>query len=155
MALRHRGAAGSTAPSAPGERDRHGPLLHRKKRMTRDGFALLATLWLTVALAVVLSGGVIPAALAADASENRIAETRARWAAWGCVAALQARYSDRDEIGSVLRIDLGATTHCRTESQDWDERINPNVVDSAGLWSALGDSVVVASLLDWIDADTL
>ena len=45
--------------------------------------------------------------------------------------------------------------HCRTEPYDWDERINPNVVDSAGLWGALGDSVVVASLLDWTDADTI
>jgi type II secretory pathway component PulK len=39
------------------------------------------------------------------------------------------------------------------ERIDWDERINPNLVDSIGLLRVLADSVQVASLLDWIDGD--
>jgi len=110
----------------------------------RGGFALIAVLWLVVALAILLSTGLRPVRLAAAAAENRMSRTRARWAARACGPAPTSE-----------SVALGAATWCSIEPLDWDDRINPNRVDSLGLLRALGDSVRVASILDWIDTDDI
>lgn len=119
----------------------------------RDGFALIAVLWLVVALATVLSVGLAPARTAAEATENRLAQTRALWAARACVALLQARDWDGGSAPGPDAVALGISTWCSVEPLDWDERVNPNVTDSSALARVLGDSVQVASILDWLDAD--
>jgi type II secretory pathway component PulK len=122
---------------------------------SRNGFALITVLWLVAALAVLLSVGMRPAYLAARAAENRLGQRRALWAARGCVALVQARRNDRRPEPGQDSVGLGPATWCRVERLDWDERINPNFVDSLGLARVLADSVKVASLLDWIDEDEL
>jgi general secretion pathway protein K len=120
---------------------------------SRDGFALIAVLWLVAALALLLTVGMRPARLAGNAAENRIGQARALWAARGCVSLVQARHKDgRPGLGREP-VALGPATWCSVERIDWDERINPNLVDSIGLLRVLADSVQVASLLDWIDGD--
>jgi type II secretory pathway component PulK len=67
--------------------------------MRRDrGFALLAVLWLVVLLSGLAATTVLGARTAASTTSNRVALTRARWAAEGCLAATLA-YLD-----STLRV---------------------------------------------------
>lgn len=120
---------------------------------SRDGFALIAVLWLVAALAVLLTVGMRPARLAADAAQNRLGRARALWAARGCLALLQARNAGLGTDVDEGPVALGPATWCTLEPFDWDVRINPNIMDSLGLMRVLDDSVRVASLLDWIDED--
>jgi type II secretory pathway component PulK len=61
------------------------------RRGERRGFALLAVLWVVVALAALAATGAIGARTAGAVTRNRIALARARWAAEGCLAVQLAR----------------------------------------------------------------
>lgn len=122
----------------------------------RKGFALIAVLWLVAALLVLISLGLAPTLISLRAAENRIGKVRGTWAAWGCVALLQARHDENADLFITLdSLSLARTTWCDVESVDPGVRVNPNLVDSVGLFRVLRDSVQVSSLLDWIDEDDL
>jgi len=56
----------------------------------RRGFALLAVLWVTVALATLAAGAAAHARSGQDGASARITWRKARWAAEGCLAATRA-----------------------------------------------------------------
>lgn len=118
----------------------------------RGGFALITVLWLILLLGALTSGGIAPIVLDQRASENRVALTRARWAALGCLDLVRARAASRSRL-AVDSIALGETVWCETTPLNADERVNPNVADSAGLLRLLESPTMVASFLDWIDED--
>lgn len=64
----------------------------------RRGFALLAALWLVVALGGLAAGAAAHARLGTASSAERVGALRARWAAEGCLAAALAR------LDSVVRL---------------------------------------------------
>lgn len=118
-----------------------------------EGFALIAVLWLVATLSVLLSLGLAPTVVAQHAAENRLGQTRALWAARGCLALIQARHADGRKAVMSDSVALGPVTWCEVERIDPDVRVNPNTVDSVGLSRVLRDSVQVSSLLDWMDGD--
>lgn len=122
----------------------------------RDGFALVAVLWLILLLSALGSAGIAPVVVEQRAAENRVALGRAGWAALACLELLRARVARGTEVQESLdSIALGASVWCDAESMNVDERVNVNVADSAGLQRVLGDPGRVAALLDWIDEDDL
>ncbi len=56
----------------------------------RRGFALLAVLWVVVALAGLAAGAAAHARNGAESTRTRVAAARGRWAAEGCIAAFMA-----------------------------------------------------------------
>ena len=122
-------------------------------RDPRGGFALLSVLWLIAALAILTLTQVAPAIVARRAAENRTQVTRARWAAHGCLALLRSRVAAGARAPGTDSVAFSETVWCTVESLRPDERLNPNFTDSAGLVRALGDPVMTASILDWIDPD--
>jgi type II secretory pathway component PulK len=121
----------------------------------RRGFALLSVLWLVGALATLTVVGVAPAMRAQRASENRIQATRARWAARACLELTRTRGIAFTTTAAADSVALGDVVWCRLVSLRPDERVNPNVTDSAGLVRLLRDPLRASALLDWIDADTV
>ena len=119
----------------------------------RRGFALITVLWLVAVLAVLLTAGLSEVHVSNRATENRIQETRALWAARGCLSLLQARGATDERITAIDSLALLPTVWCAAEEVSPHERVNPNLGDSLGLHRVLGDPVLVSSLLDWIDAD--
>lgn len=118
----------------------------------RGGFALIAVLWLVAALGVVVTAGLASVETARLTAENRIHAARARWAALGCLAMAQSRYSGTGRLLALDSVALGASVWCGLHEVDPAERVNPNVADSVGLTRVL-DQAQVAALLDWMDAD--
>ncbi len=82
--------ASCTRQRAPrAERAFQGSTAKQPKRPTpsaRDGFALLAVLWLVVALAGLTAGALAAARSGAETTAARVAAVRGRWAAEGCLA---------------------------------------------------------------------
>jgi general secretion pathway protein K len=118
-----------------------------------DGFALLTVLWLILLLSVLMSSRIAPVVLARQAGVNRMLETRARWAALGCLELTRARFRGGDVEEKRDSLALGDMVWCTQDALRSDVRINPNVADSSGLQRFLHDEGAVASLLDWIDSD--
>lgn len=91
--------------------------------MNRRGFALLGVLWAVTALAGIAAIGTSDARLGARASANRIALTRAAWAAEGCLALVFAATDGVLRGGGSLAASAPASlafsreVHCRVESR--------------------------------------
>lgn len=119
----------------------------------RAGFALIAVLWVTAALGVLTTLGITNVEVYRVASENRVLERRARWAARACVAVLRAEYSGSGQFVPIESYDVDRNTRCSAEWHDPQLRLNPNVVDSVGIHRITGSEVATASILDWIDRD--
>ncbi len=120
----------------------------------RRGFALLAVLWLLVALTAV--GGVSLAAvrIGAATTRNRVLLARAGWAREACEEILLARYARQAGIRSLEPIDLGRGTWCTARLEDPQAKLNLNVADlealrtvvHAGIRGPPADSIVAAIL---------
>ncbi len=121
--------------------------------MSHRGFALLAVLWLLVALAAV--GGVSVAAvrLGTVTTRNRILLARAEWAREACAEILLARYAYHPAIRALDTIDLGRGTWCTARLADPGARLNVNAADRQQLLTAL--SVVGSRLSVTAIADSL
>lgn len=106
--------------------------------MTRSrGFALLAVLWVTVALGVLAAGAVARARLDASSTGERILAMRARWAAEGCLAATLARLEAALHAHTSLAIPEPDTLTyangvlCATEAYDPATRLNLDTLGPA------------------------
>jgi len=112
------------------------------------GFALLAVLWVTVALATLTAGAAAHARAGQDETGGRIAWRMGHWAAEGCLAAAHAvleAAQRRGEPFAALPADTvafanGAT--CTVEALDPSARLNADSVPASQL--ALLDSVLIA-----------
>lgn len=121
--------------------------------MNRHGSALLGALWLSVLLAG-LTGAVLGAArLGAATTSNRVALTRAAWAAEACLAAVQERYAEEGKLDTVMTLELGEGLGCRSVVEDPGSRVNLNRAGSEMLGAVLGRPELAAALLDWRDPD--
>jgi len=96
------------------------------------GFALIAALWLIIALAGVVGLATGTARLGQTETLNRIALARGRWAAEACLAIAQARW-DQGRLADTGTVDLGQQTRCSWRLTDPTTRLNVNVADSAEL----------------------
>jgi type II secretory pathway component PulK len=98
------------------------------------GFALLAVLWVTVALATLVGAGLQSAQLAGGAAGNRISLERSRWASEAClamaVASLDSAAAARMNLAAPTRdsIELANWTACTIEAYEPEARLN---LDSA------------------------
>jgi hypothetical protein len=96
------------------------------------GFALVAVLWVTVALTVLGGSGVLAARTAGVVTRNRVALARARWAAEGCLAVALARLDSLVRSGRTLEPIAADTLHfasgasCLARSLDPGSRLNPD-----------------------------
>ncbi len=121
--------------------------------MNRRGVALLAVLWLLVALMGV--AGVTLAALRSGerASLNRLALTRGRWAAESCLAILRARYVKPGAMAGPLdqlaidSMDLGAPIWCRGSIELPDTRVHLNRASPTMLFALVRDTLLVRRIL--------
>jgi type II secretory pathway component PulK len=121
--------------------------------MRRDarGFALLATLWLIVALTAIVGVGVGIAQLGTLTTRNRIRLARAGWAREACVEILMARYLDDPSVRAVPRVELGRGTWCEARLTDPGAAVHANVADSgvlARLFEGEGVIPLLRPLLD-------
>jgi type II secretory pathway component PulK len=123
--------------------------------MNRRGFALLLTLWLTAALAVVVAGTLTLVRLELGAAENRDALLRGRWAGEGCLALLQGELARGIGLRSLDSVDLGGGTWCRATLEDEGAKLSVEPANAEGLAYLVGSPERAAALLDWIDPDTL
>jgi len=115
--------------------------------MRRDrGFALIAALWVIVALTSVVGLGVATTRLGQRTSLNRIALTRGRWAAEACLAITQRRWLQH-RLSDTASIDLGRGTRCNWNVWDPGTRININLADRETLTRLIGDSILADSLV--------
>jgi general secretion pathway protein K len=142
-------------------------------RVRRRGFALLAALWVTVALAAMAFTGLVVAREVVTATQNRVAFARGRWRAEGCLERSRAVIDDvmngRIAGGweSLDRV-LGASpaiadAACDIALVPANVAVDINVADGEQLLALLRatgigeprvDSMVDA-LLDWRDADDI
>lgn len=91
----------------------------------RDGFALLAVLWVIAALSALVGLGLGALRIGAGASANRLELTRGRWAADACLAIAEARWVGR-RLSDTGTIDLGRETSCAWRVEDPTARVNVN-----------------------------
>jgi hypothetical protein len=107
------------------------------------GFALLTVLWLITTLSAVVGLSFAATRLGQRTTLNRIALTRGRWAAEGCLAIAQARWGQH-RLADTATIDLGRGTWCRWRVEDPTTRINVNSADAEilGRLAPGADSIV-------------
>lgn len=143
--------------------------------MTRErkGFALLAALWVTVALSALALTGLLVARGAVNAAQNRIALMRGRWRAEDCLERARAVIDDAlngrtpggwENLDRVVATAPAVTAiACDVSLVPAGIAVNVNTVGAEqllALLSTLGigepraDSMVDA-LLDWRDADDI
>ncbi|HKV69640.1 MAG TPA: hypothetical protein VJN62_00220 [Gemmatimonadales bacterium] len=117
----------------------------------RRGFALLAVLWVIVALSAIVGLGVGAVRLGQMTSANRVFLTRGRWAAEACLAIAETR-SSAHRLGDTATVDLGRVTHCAWRVDDPTARLNVNttpvsvleqLADQLGVPPALMDTLVL------------
>jgi type II secretory pathway component PulK len=89
------------------------------------GFALLAVLWVIVALTALTGAGVLGARIAGAVTTNRIALARARWAAEGCVAVALARLDSITRAAEPLDPAPGDTLHFASGARCWTAALDP------------------------------
>jgi hypothetical protein len=92
----------------------------------RSGFALLAALWLIVALAVLGAVGIESARTGSLVTRNRVLLARAEWARAACAEILLARYAANPATRAVPPVDLGRRTWCRATVEDPAARLDLN-----------------------------
>ena len=96
------------------------------------GFALLAVLWVVVALTALAAGAVERARADAAATGDHVARMRARWAAEGCLAVTLSRIETALRAGQGLAIPATDTLYyangarCLVEGHDPGARFNPD-----------------------------
>jgi type II secretory pathway component PulK len=119
--------------------------------MSRRGFALLAVLWLLVALAAVGGVSVAAARLGAATTRNRVLLARADWAREACAEILVARYAQHPGVRALDTIDLGRGTWCTARLEDPGAKLNVNVADRevlAALVRAVSRQPSAVSIVD-------
>jgi type II secretory pathway component PulK len=108
--------------------------------MNRNGFALIAVLWMVTLLAGITGVSVAAVRIGQRGVQNRVVLTRARWAAESCLAIAGARWS-AGTLADTATIDLGRTTTCVWDVRDPTAKLNINTADRltlARLFVALG-----------------
>lgn len=100
------------------------------------GFALIAVLWVILALGAVVGLATAAARLGQRTSFNRLALTRGRWAAAACLAVAEARWPQH-RLGDTSTVDLGRGTRCRWHLSDVAARLNVNTADPDVLGAVL------------------
>jgi len=144
-------------------------------RRTRDGFALVAMLWLIVGMTALAMDDTARDEDALGASRNRINAVAARWRAEGCIAAARdisgAALADStrapraawDTLDLVLAAVPGLQGTCRITARAAGTQLDVNATDGDGLRaafvaagepSARADSLADA-IQDWRDPDSL
>lgn len=142
----------------------------------RRGFALIAVLWIIVAMAALGTADAGAASDAVGSARNRINEARAGWRAEGCVegarAVIARTLADSTGDPSVAWDTVDATVKsaasemtswCRVDVVAAGDRLDVNTADGDALravFIAAGATVdradsIAAALLDWRDADTV
>ncbi len=96
--------------------------------MSRQGFALIAVLWVITALTALTGAGLIVARLGNTTTRNRVLLARAEWAREACGEILSARYAKDRTVRSLNSIDLGRGTWCRASIDDPSAKVNLNTV---------------------------
>ncbi|HZH42405.1 MAG TPA: hypothetical protein VFD85_15430 [Gemmatimonadales bacterium] len=112
---------------------------------TRDGFALLAVLWVLVAVTALAGAALAVARTGSAATRNRILLARAAWAREACLAIVEARYARNPAFRALDTVDLGRGTWCTATLDDPTARLNINTTDTSAL-RALFRSVGIGSL---------
>jgi len=117
--------------------------------MTRcsRGFALLAALWLLVALTAIAGVGVGIAQLGTLTTRNRVLLARAGWAREACAEILLARYADDPTVRAVPRVDLGRGTWCAARVRDPGTAVHLDLADSALLARLVADEFLGRAVL--------
>jgi general secretion pathway protein K len=123
--------------------------------MNRRGIALLATLWLLAALSVIAAGALSLARIERNTAVDRVALTRGRFAAEGCLALLQGGLANGSPLADIDSTDLGGGVWCRASIEDLGARLSVEVSNAEPLAALIGDTARTAALLDWIDPDDL
>jgi type II secretory pathway component PulK len=111
-----------------------------------SGFALLTVLWLITALSVVVGLSMAEARVGNQATTNRIALGRGRWAAEACLAIAQARWA-AGRLTDTATIDLGRSLRCRWSLDDPSTRVNVNTASSPVLRALGFNDFVLQALL--------
>src|SRR3954462_12643955 len=101
--------------------------------MSRQGFALLAVLWIITALTALTGAGMLVARLGSETTRNRILLARAEWAREACVEILLSRFAADPAIRDLGTIDLGRGTWCRASLTDPTAGLNLNTSDRDAL----------------------
>ncbi|HEV8265790.1 MAG TPA: hypothetical protein VGQ06_12655 [Gemmatimonadales bacterium] len=115
--------------------------------MSRNGFALIAVLWVLTALTALTGAGLLVARLGSETTRNRVLLARAEWAREACGEILLARFAGDPSVRRVDSVDLGRGTWCRAVVDDPAARLNLNTADReaiAALLSAISRQPSVA-----------
>lgn len=143
--------------------------------MRRQGFALLAVLWILVAAEAIAIGLTVECRRATIATRNRSAIERATWAAHGCAERARAvigavldqapsggvTYSWATLDSAVMMVMTADTSACKISLRPMGTTIDVNAADrgtlrrlfvALGAMDAPADSIADA-ILDWRDAD--
>lgn len=118
--------------------------------MNGRGFALLAVLWLLVALTAVGGVAIATTRLGARTTRNRILLARAAWAREACVEIFRARYAQHPEVRGLDTVDLGRGTWCAATVEDPGAKLNLNVAEAEQLravFSVVRDPLSADSML--------
>jgi type II secretory pathway component PulK len=119
----------------------------------RRGFALVAALWLLVAVTTAAAATLALAREGTRRSAARITLRRAEWARDACVAILLARFDLANPRRGVDSTDLGRGSWCRATVTAPSDRLDVNRADRSQLARLLHADSLVDALLDWRDAD--
>lgn len=101
--------------------------------MNVRGFALLAVLWLLVALTAVGGVALATTRLGAHTTRNRVLLARAAWAREACVEILHARYAQHPDVRGIDTVDLGRGTWCMARVEDPGAKLNLNAAEAEEL----------------------
>jgi type II secretory pathway component PulK len=111
------------------------------------GFALIAVLWLIAILGTLVGLSMGTIRLGDQTTINRIALTRARWAAEACFAIAQARWGQGKHYDTTT-IDMGRGTRCVWTVEDPTTRINFNSADPELLRALGANDTFIAALVE-------
>src|SRR5258705_14007253 len=101
--------------------------------LDRQGFALLAVLWVVTALTVLAGVATAVARTGAQTTRNRILLARAGWAREACLEILLARYAQDRDVRVLGTVDLGRGTWCAARLGAMGAKLNLNSVPSSAL----------------------
>lgn len=118
--------------------------------MNRRGVALLTVLWLLALLSVVGASTLTFGRRVSRIAVNRIALTRGRWGAEGCLAVMMG---SADAMAGVDSLDLGAGVWCRAMVEDPAAKVRLDIANGDLLSALVADPAKSAALLDWLDPD--
>jgi len=107
---------------------------------------LITVLWLITILATLVGVSISAIRIGNQASTNRVALARGRWAAEACFAIAQARWG-QGRLSDTATIDLGGT-RCTWELLDPATRINLNTADLEILGAVDKSARFVRAVLD-------